>query len=201
MLASNVMVQTQHPPRRSVVKCFGSDTAPVPPGIQHKALCKALRQGIFCAIRHKQGTFQPFRGRCKTRNPTIYTAFSTVNRGILLGAMEGTRTPGLLIRSQSLYPAELPTHTFRSEHDVFYHSMAGLSTDFLKYFRSFSKRTSFRPVCRGFFRAYASSASCWAIRTPVGVAARPPCPVSRRSGERRLPTRPMASMTSSQGMA
>ena len=37
------------------------------------------------------------------------------------GAMEGTRTPGLLIRSQSLYPAELPTHTFRSEHDVFYH--------------------------------------------------------------------------------
>src|SRR5699024_5960485 len=34
-----------------------------------------------------------------------FTAFS--------GAMEGTRTPGLLIRSQSLYPAELPTHTFR----------------------------------------------------------------------------------------
>ena len=26
------------------------------------------------------------------------------------GAMEGTRTPGLLIRSQSLYPAELPSH-------------------------------------------------------------------------------------------
>ena len=40
---------------------------------------------------------------------------------VFLGAMEGTRTPGLLIRSQSLYPAELPTHTFRSEHDVFYH--------------------------------------------------------------------------------
>ena len=31
-----------------------------------------------------------------------FTAFS--------GAMEGTRTPGLLIRSQSLYPAELPSH-------------------------------------------------------------------------------------------
>ena len=43
-----------------------------------------------------------------------FTAFS--------GAMEGTRTPGLLIRSQSLYPAELPTHTFRPEQDVFYHS-------------------------------------------------------------------------------
>ena len=53
-----------------------------------------------------------------------FTAFS--------GAMEGTRTPGLLIRSQSLYPAELPTHTFRSEHDVFYHEVRGLSTAFLK---------------------------------------------------------------------
>ena len=192
MLASNVMVQTQHPPRRSVVKCFGSDTAPVPPGIQHKALCKALRQGIFCAIRHKQGTFQPFRGRCKTRNPTIYTAFSTVNRGILLGAMEGTRTPGLLIRSQSLYPAELPTHTFHSEHDVFYHSAAGLSTDFLKYFRSFSKRTSFRPVCRGFFRltllppAVGRSGRRWAwrqgrpVRSPGGRG---------RGGFRRAPWR------------
>ena len=58
-----------------------------------------------------------------------FTAFS--------GAMEGTRTPGLLIRSQSLYPAELPTHTFRSEHDVFYHAESGLSTCFLKFFRFF----------------------------------------------------------------
>ncbi len=64
-----------------------------------------------------------------------FTAFS--------GAMEGTRTPGLLIRSQSLYPAELPTHTFRSEHDVFYHEVRGLSTAFLKYFYIFQKRTSF----------------------------------------------------------
>ena len=61
----------------------------------------------------------------------------------LFGAMEGTRTPGLLIRSQSLYPAELPTHTFHSEHDVFYHEGRGLSTAFLKYFYIFQKRTSF----------------------------------------------------------
>ena len=58
------------------------------------------------------------------------------------GAMEGTRTPGLLIRSQSLYPAELPTHTFRSEHDVFYHSSAVLSTVFCNYFCLFQKRMS-----------------------------------------------------------
>ena len=115
----------------------------VPPGIQHKALCKAHGRAVFGAARHKQGTFQPFRSRCKTRNPTIYTVFSTVNRGILLGAMEGTRTPGLLIRSQSLYPAELPTHTFRSEHDVFYHSDWVLSTVFCKYFYLFQKAAFF----------------------------------------------------------
>ena len=53
---------------------------------------------------------------------------------VFLGAMEGTRTPGLLIRSQSLYPAELPTHTFRSEQDVFYHAGRGLSTVFCRFF-------------------------------------------------------------------
>ena len=126
-----------------------------------------------------------------------FTAFS--------GAMEGTRTPGLLIRSQSLYPAELPTHTFRSEQDVFYHAGRGLSTVFCRFFDfifvfyfSAQKSTSFQYFPRG---PQASSARRSAMRTPVGVAARPPWPVSRRSGESRLPTRPMASMTSSQGMA
>ena len=57
--------------------------------------------------------------------------------------MEGTRTPGLLIRSQSLYPAELPTHTFRSEHDVFYHAEGVLSTCFLNYFYIFEKECLF----------------------------------------------------------
>ena len=56
------------------------------------------------------------------------------------GAMEGTRTPGLLIRSQSLYAAELPTHTFRSEHDVFYHSDWVLSTVFANIFIFFKKQ-------------------------------------------------------------
>ena len=67
----------------------------------------------------------------ETKNPNL----SPIEKRFgfsLLGAMEGTRTPGLLIRSQSLYPAELPTHTFRSEHDVFYHEGRGLSTAFLK---------------------------------------------------------------------
>ena len=40
----------------------------------------------------------------KTQKPMFRRTWAFV------GAMEGTRTPGLLIRSQSLYPAELPTH-------------------------------------------------------------------------------------------
>ena len=124
------------------------------------------------------------------------------------GAMEGTRTPGLLIRSQSLYPAELPTHTFRSEQDVFYHAGRGLSTVFCRFFDFIFVFLFFHveKYVFSFFqhfpcRPQASSARRSAMRTPVGVAARPPWPVSRRSGESRLPTRPMASMTSSQGMA
>ena len=31
------------------------------------------------------------------------------------GTPEGTRTPDLLVRSQSLYPTELPAHTALSE--------------------------------------------------------------------------------------
>ena len=37
-----------------------------------------------------------------------------IPEGIRSGTPEGTRTPDLLIRSQSLYPTELPAHLFRS---------------------------------------------------------------------------------------
>ena len=33
-----------------------------------------------------------------------------LNHSVHNGALEGTRTPGLLVRSQTLYPAELPAH-------------------------------------------------------------------------------------------
>ena len=80
-----------------------------------------------------------------------------------LGAMEGTRTPGLLIRSQSLYPAELPTHTFRSEHDVFYHSDWVLSTVFCKYFYLFQKAAFFMIFLVSFlsFLCYNSLTICF----------------------------------------
>ena len=41
-----------------------------------------------------------------------------------LGALEGTRTPDLLIRSQTLYPAELPAHMRSYQPQViYYHSL------------------------------------------------------------------------------
>ena len=85
-----------------------------------------------------------------------FTAFS--------GAMEGTRTPGLLIRSQSLYPAELPTHTFRSEQDVFYHSIIVLSTPFCNYFYSFWPRSLFTRVHGIFYRLLFASISALSAR-------------------------------------
>ena len=40
----------------------------------------------------------------KPRKQLVYVVF--------VGALQGTRTPDLLVRSQSLYPAELATHCF-----------------------------------------------------------------------------------------
>ena len=37
---------------------------------------------------------------------------------LIFGTPEGTRTPDLLIRSQSLYPTELPAHTFAECLDI-----------------------------------------------------------------------------------
>ena len=153
---------------------------------------------LFCKVCRKCASVCSLcRKNKKAMKSFDFTAFS--------GAMEGTRTPGLLIRSQSLYPAELPTHTFRSEQDVFYHAGRGLSTVFCRFF-DFIFVLYFSAQKSTYFQHFpcepqASSARRSAMRTPVGVAARPPWPVSRRSGESRLPTRPMASMTSSQGMA
>ena len=45
----------------------------------------------------------PFQYKCKKAD---------TQKGIcFFGTLEGTRTPDLLIRSQSLYPTELPAHT------------------------------------------------------------------------------------------
>ena len=65
---------------------------------QHKAYGKA-----FFKSTAKIRQFWPFRTPCKAEKPTICAAFSTVNRGLFFGALEGTRIPGPLIKSQMLY--------------------------------------------------------------------------------------------------
>ena len=60
---------------------------------QHKAYGKA-----FFKSTAKIRQFWPFRTPCKTEKTTICTAFSTVNRGLFFGALEGTRIPGPLIK-------------------------------------------------------------------------------------------------------
>ena len=133
--------------------CRPGDEGKAAPGPAHLMQKRALIAMQYSALHNRTWITPTVQKPCRNRAKTVqkpcthglqnkkamksfdFTAFS--------GAMEGTRTPGLLIRSQSLYPAELPTHTFRSEHDVFYHEGRGLSTAFLKYFYIFQKRTSF----------------------------------------------------------
>ena len=74
---------------------------------------------------------------CKNRAAVLQEnkkAMKSFDFTAFFGAMEGTRTPGLLIRSQSLYPAELPTHMFHPEQELFYHSPDNLSSVSRKYF-------------------------------------------------------------------
>ena len=68
-----------------------------------------------------------------------------------LGAPEGTRTPDLLIRSQTLYPAELPAHILLafSPENVFYYSAGGggKSSGFSKKLKKIRKWASLPKIC------------------------------------------------------
>ena len=66
------------------------------------------------------------RGRRKQKKKDILS-------DVLLGALEEIRTPDLLIRSQTLYPTELPAQV----QDIYYHRHRGLSTVFAKKFEIF----------------------------------------------------------------
>ena len=125
--------------------CRPGNEGKAPPGTAHLMQKRALIAMQYSALHHRTWITPTVQKPCshglqnkKAMKSFDFTAFS--------GAMEGTRTPGLLIRSQSLYPAELPTHTFRPEHDVFYHQTGVLSTLFRKYFWISRKRASFHPL-------------------------------------------------------
>ncbi len=69
--------------------------------------------------------------RAKTRAEK--TKKKDILSDVLLGALEEIRTPDLLIRSQTLYPTELPAQV----QDIYYHRHRGLSTVFVKKFKIF----------------------------------------------------------------
>ena len=66
------------------------------------------------------------RSYIQQKTPYNRLSYKTVRIawGLSFGAPEGTRTPDLLIRSQTLYPAELPAHILLafSPENVFYYS-------------------------------------------------------------------------------
>ena len=69
------------------------------------------KQKHFRARPYRQGELLR-RNSAPARRPKIGSnKKSPSGRGILVGAPEEIRTPGLLIRSQTLYPAELRAHT------------------------------------------------------------------------------------------
>ena len=51
------------------------------------------------------------------------------------GALEGTRTPDLLVRSQSLYPAELPAHVYEIVEDLLVRSQSLYPAELLAHMR------------------------------------------------------------------
>ena len=59
--------------------------------------------------------------------------------GVFYGALEGTRTPDLLVRSQLLYPTELPAHFLLLKYiSTFSGKCQPLFLNFLNYFSTFA---------------------------------------------------------------
>ena len=61
-----------------------------------------------------------------------------IQTAVCCGVPGGIRTPDLLVRSQSLYPAELQAHRF-SQRYILYHALNHLSSVFSKKIRLFQK--------------------------------------------------------------
>ena len=117
----------------------------------------------------------------------------------MLGAPEGTRTPDLLIRSQTLYPTELPAQV----QDIYYHRHRGLSTVFAKKFKVFfaKQKKVVLPPSGGGRRAFFSAADRLLARAvcaqgcpraPCGAPMRPavpPCALAVPPAPLRCPLR------------
>ena len=73
------------------------------------------------------------------------------------GAPEGTRTPDLLVRSQSLYPAELRAHMLFRTQEIYYHIFLCLSRAFANFLIVFIRAPYYRkapPPSRSLYLQY-----------------------------------------------
>jgi hypothetical protein len=71
-----------------------------------------LKLSHFCR------TFQAPPGGYNKKKPTIQAAFETVNRGFFFGALEGTRIPGPLIKSQMLYRLSYERIHYKAQYNT-----------------------------------------------------------------------------------
>ena len=67
----------------------------------HRSSLKTVHRTVFLTLRPSQGSSPLYYFKIKQTPKRV---------SVLFGALQGTRTPDLLVRSQSLYPAELAAH-------------------------------------------------------------------------------------------
>ena len=90
-----------------MARCKGQLAAQVTCSVQapHTFCLKTGIQPVFLTAKAPSG-FESPQNIAQNKKDTRWVSF-------LFGALQGTRTPDLLVRSQTLYPAELAAHDFR----------------------------------------------------------------------------------------
>ena len=77
----------------------------VPPNVKcNKSLCAAAHFTL-------RSNISPAKRISQIPQGIYFIEKSTSEEVLFSGALEGTRTPDLLVRSQLLYPTELPAHS------------------------------------------------------------------------------------------
>ena len=74
--------------------------------------------GVFTTKIFRFVTFSGLFSAYKNRKSTIYSVFSTVNRWFFFGALEGTRIPGPLIKSQMLYRLSYERIHYKAQYNT-----------------------------------------------------------------------------------
>ena len=72
----------------------------------------------FLYLSQKCRKIRPEKFNKAKRKATIQAAFETVNRGFSFGALEGTRIPGPLIKSQMLYRLSYERIHYKAQYNT-----------------------------------------------------------------------------------